>query len=78
MYGELFKLKNVEVRLIDIVGFYVKGYIFEYKDYSFMVIGSFNLILNVLKVNYEYNVLLFIMKNGDLVDSVKNEFDLLW
>lgn len=78
MYGELFKLKNVEVRLIDIVGFYVKGYIFEYKDYSFMVIGSFNLIFNVLKVNYEYNVLLFIMKNGDLVDSVKNEFELLW
>lgn len=78
MYGELFKLKNVEVRLIDIVGFYVKGYIFEYKDYSFMVIGSFNLIFNVLKVNYEYNVLLFIMKNGDLVDSVKSEFDLLW
>ncbi|QHK58996.1 hypothetical protein E3S92_11150 [Staphylococcus aureus] len=78
MYGELLKLKNVEVRLTDIAGFHAKGYIFEHKDYSSMVIGSSNLTSNALKVNYEHNVLLSTMKNGDLVDSVKNEFDLLW
>ncbi len=78
MYGELLKLKNVEVRLTDIAGFHAKGYIFEHKDYSSMVIGSSNLTSNALKVNYEYNVLLSTMKNGDLVDSVKNEFELLW
>lgn len=43
-----------------------------------MVIGSSNLTSNALKVNYEHNVLLSTMKNGDLVDSVKSEFDLLW
>ncbi|HDM0330775.1 TPA: DEAD/DEAH box helicase [Staphylococcus aureus] len=75
MYGELLKLKNVEVRLTDIAGFHAKGYIFEHKDYSSMVIGSSNLTSNALKVNYEHNVLLSTMKNGDLVDSVKNEFD---
>lgn len=78
MYGELLKLKNVEVRLTDIAGFHAKGYIFEHKDYSSMVIGSPNLTSNALKVNYEHNVLLSTMKNGDLVDSVKNEFELLW
>ncbi|HGZ3249133.1 TPA: DEAD/DEAH box helicase [Staphylococcus aureus] len=78
MYGELLKLKNVEVRLTDIAGFHAKGYIFEHKDYSSMVIGSSNLTSNALKVNYEHNVLLSTMKNGDLVDSVKSEFDLLW
>lgn len=78
MYGELLKLKNVEVRLTDIAGFHAKGYIFEYKDYSSMVIGSSNLTSNALKVNYEHNVLLSTMKNGDLVDSVKSEFNLLW
>ncbi len=78
MYGELLKLKNVEVRLTDIAGFHAKGYIFEHKDYSSMVIGSSNLTSNALKVNYEHNVLLSTMKNGDLVDSVKNEFELLW
>lgn len=36
-----------------------------------MVIGSSNLTSNALKVNYEHNVLLSTMKNGDLVDSVK-------
>ncbi len=49
----------------------------EHKDYSSMVIGS-NLTSNALKVNYEHNVLLSTMKNGDLVDSVKNEFESLW
>ncbi|HEJ7408816.1 TPA: DUF3427 domain-containing protein [Staphylococcus aureus] len=78
MYGELLKLKNVEVRLTDIAGFHAKGYIFEHKDYSSMVIRSSNLTSNALKVNYEHNVLLSTMKNGDLVDSVKSEFDLLW
>ncbi|WP_303750452.1 DEAD/DEAH box helicase family protein, partial [Staphylococcus aureus] len=78
MYGELLKLKNVEVRLTDIAGFHAKGYIFEHKDYSSMVIGSSNLTSNALKVNYEHNVLLSTMKNGELVDNVKNEFDLLW
>ncbi|HDG5659014.1 TPA: DUF3427 domain-containing protein [Staphylococcus aureus] len=78
MYGELLKLKNVEVRLTDIAGFHAKGYIFEHKDYSSMVIGSSNLTSNALKVNYEHNVLLSTMKNGDLVDSVKSEFNLLW
>ncbi|MFG6222637.1 DEAD/DEAH box helicase family protein, partial [Staphylococcus aureus] len=58
--------------------FHAKGYIFEHKDYSSMVIGSSNLTSNALKVNYEHNVLLSTMKNGDLVDSVKNEFELLW
>lgn len=36
-----------------------------------MVIGSSNLTSNALKVNYEHNVLLSTMKNGDLVNSVK-------
>ncbi len=48
-----------------------KDIFFEHKDYSSMVIGSSNLTSNALKVNYEHNVLLSTMKNGDLVDSVK-------
>ncbi len=47
-----------------------KDIFFEHKDYSSMVIGSSNLTSNALKVNYQHNVLLSTMKNGDLVDSV--------
>ena len=43
MYRELLKLENIEVRLTDVEGFHAKGYIFDHKDYSSMIIGSSNL-----------------------------------
>lgn len=78
MYGELLKLNNVEVRLTDIAGFHAKGYLFEHDNYTSMIIGSSNLTSNALKVNYEHNILLSTMKNGDLVNNVKSQFDMLW
>lgn len=78
MYGELLKLSNVEVRLTDIAGFHAKGYLFEHDHYNSMVIGSSNLTSNALKVNYEHNILLSTMKNGDLVNNVKSQFEMLW
>ena len=58
MYRELLKLENIEVRLTDVEGFHAKGYIFDHKDYSSMIIGSSNLTSTAMKINYEHNILL--------------------
>ncbi|WP_323703723.1 DEAD/DEAH box helicase [Mammaliicoccus sp. Dog046] len=78
MYQELLKLNNVEVRLTNVNGFHAKGYVFDYENYSSMIIGSSNLTSNALKINYEHNILLSSKKNGDLVYNIKAQFDELW
>lgn len=78
MYRELLKLNNVEVRLTDIEGFHSKGYIFNHKNYSSMIIGSSNLTSTAMKTNYEHNILLSTHKNGELIYNLMNQFDNLW
>lgn len=78
MYRELLKLENIEVRLTDVEGFHAKGYIFDHKDYSSMIIGSSNLTSTAMKINYEHNILLSTHKNGELIYNLKNQFEVLW
>lgn len=78
MFKELLKLDNVEVRLTGEKGFHSKGYIFEHKDYYSLIVGSSNLTASALKANYEWNVFLTSLENGEIIHHFKNQFEDAW
>lgn len=78
MFKELLKLKNVEVRLTGVKGFHSKGYIFEHKDYYSLIVGSSNLTDSALKANYEWNVYLTSLEDGEIIHHFKNQFEEAW
>lgn len=78
MFTELLKLENVEVRLTGVKGFHSKGYIFEHKDYYSLIVGSSNLTDSALKANYEWNVFLTSLEDGEVIQHFKNQFDSAW
>ncbi|MFJ7736871.1 DUF3427 domain-containing protein [Lysinibacillus sp. NPDC097287] len=78
MFTELLKLENVEVRLTGVKGFHSKGYIFEHKDYYSLIVGSSNLTDSALKANYEWNVFLTSLEDGEVIQHFKNQFEGAW
>lgn len=52
------EFSNIETKiyLTDKKGFHTKGYIFEYRDYYRLIVGSSNLTQNALKHNIEWNL----------------------
>ncbi|MEK3993462.1 DEAD/DEAH box helicase [Psychrobacillus sp. FSL K6-2365] len=78
MFKELLKLENVEVRLTGVKGFHSKGYIFEHKDYYSLIVGSSNLTDSALKANYEWNVYLTSLEDGEIIHHFKNQFEEAW
>ncbi|MGE6515298.1 DUF3427 domain-containing protein [Lysinibacillus sphaericus] len=78
MFIELLKLENVEVRLTGIKGFHSKGYIFEHQDYYSLIVGSSNLTDSALKVNYEWNMFLTSLENGEVINHFKRQFEDAW
>lgn len=78
MFEELLKFNNIEVRISNQVGFHPKGYIFNYSDSCNIIIGSSNLTQNALAINQEWNVLLSSLKQQEIVNQVKHEFEQQW
>lgn len=78
MFKELLKLENVEVRLTGEKGFHSKGYIFEHVDYYSLIVGSSNLTDSALKANYEWNVFLTSLENGEIINHFNSQFDDAW
>lgn len=78
MFKELLKLSNVDVRLTDVKGFHSKGYIFEHKDYYSLIVGSSNLTDSALKANFEWNVFLTSLEEGEVINHFKNQFEQAW
>lgn len=78
MFKELLKLKNVEVRLSDAKGFHSKGYIFEHENYYSLIVGSSNLTDSALKANFEWNVFLTSLEDGEVIHHFKNQFEEAW
>ena len=78
MFKELLKLENVEVRLTGVKGFHSKGYIFEHKEYSSLIVGSSNLTDSALKANYEWNVYLTSLEEGEIIHHFRNQFEDAW
>ncbi|KGR76163.1 DUF3427 domain-containing protein [Ureibacillus sinduriensis] len=78
MFKELLKFENVEVRLTGEKGFHSKGYIFEHKEYYSLIVGSSNLTDSALKANYEWNVFLTSLENGEIINHFKRQFEDAW
>lgn len=78
VFRELMKIKNVEVRLTDLKGFHSKGYIFNHDTHYSLIVGSSNLTAHALKVNYEWNVKLTSLENGEIVHHFKSQFEEVW
>ncbi|PAE18836.1 NgoFVII family restriction endonuclease [Bacillus sp. 7504-2] len=78
MFKELLKLNNVEVRLTNEKGFHSKGYIFDHQDYYSLIVGSSNLTDHALKANYEWNVFLTSLEDGEIINHFKNQFEDAW
>lgn len=78
MFKELLKLDNVEVRLTGEKGFHAKGYIFEHEDYYSLIVGSSNLTDSALKANYEWNVFLTSLENGEIINHFKSQYETAW
>ena len=78
MFKELLKLKNVDVRLSDAKGFHSKGYIFEHENYYSLIVGSSNLTDSALKANFEWNVFLTSLEDGEVIHHFKNQFEEAW
>ncbi|MDN3450045.1 DEAD/DEAH box helicase [Planococcus sp. APC 3906] len=78
VFKELLKISNVEVRLANKKGFHSKGYIFNHDTHHSLIVGSSNLTANALKVNYEWNVKLTSLENGEIVNHFNEQFEDVW
>lgn len=75
-------LSNIELRMYQTEqagnGFHTKGYIFKKSEEYHFIIGSSNLTQDALTRNMEWNTKLISTGQGELVNSVLDEFDKLW
>ena len=79
---KLASFKNIELRLYrsegTSVGFHTKGYYFKQDDIDVLIIGSSNLTANALTTNKEWNTRLISTKDGEIINTMMQEFDTLW
>ncbi len=77
---KLQEFSNIEVRMYsqENEGFHTKGYIFTKDNVSKAIVGSSNLTMNALTVNKEWNVEFTSLEEGEMLASIKKEFNELW
>lgn len=78
VFEQLLMIPNVDVRVTNIKGFHAKGYIFEHTSYKTFIVGSSNLTESALKTNYEWNVKLNSLHNGELIQKFEQQFAHVW
>lgn len=74
---KLLEFPNVETRIYQ-GDLHAKGYFFNREGLSTFIIGSSNLTQTALTCNKEWNVLFRSYGGGEMLHSVKAEFDKLW
>ncbi|MBQ5471634.1 MAG: DEAD/DEAH box helicase [Treponema sp.] len=75
---ELLQFPNIEVRAYTKGGFHPKGYIFKQSNYYSMIIGSANLTASALTMNQEWSVKFLSCTDGQIVYTVREEFEQVW
>jgi superfamily II DNA or RNA helicase/SOS-response transcriptional repressor LexA len=71
---QLFKFKNIELRIATTGNAHAKGYIFKNKEHYNLIVGSSNLTANALSTNKEWNIKISALDNSGLVEKVLKEF----
>ena len=76
---ELLKLPNVEVRFTpEHVHMHAKLYLFKEEEQETLIIGSSNLTLSAIKLNYEWNVRLTSTTSSDLIRQANELYNTIW
>lgn len=80
IFYDLLALKNIDIRIYpsETAGFHPKGYIFDYEEYSKIIIGSANITQKALLINQEWGICLAALKYSEIVEQVHNEFEVQW
>ena len=71
---------NIEVKLYsqEKEGFHTKEYLFKKDDVYKGIVGSSNLTMNALSVNKEWNVEFTSLSQGEMLNELMDEFNVLW
>lgn len=77
-FESLLQIPNLDVRISGQKGFHPKGYLFDHQTYQSFVIGSSNLTMNAMKVNYEWNVLLTTQDHGEVISDIRGHLEKAW
>lgn len=78
MFESLLAIPNIDVRISAKSGFHSKGYLFSQKDYHSFIIGSSNLTMSALKLNYEWNIRLTSYEHGEVIHQIQNHLASEW
>lgn len=78
VFEDLLNIPNVEVRISPKKGFHAKGYLFSQENYQSFIIGSSNLTMNALKLNYEWNVRLTSYDHGEIIHQLTEDLVETW
>ncbi|MCC5893917.1 MAG: DEAD/DEAH box helicase [Alkalibacterium sp.] len=78
VFKDLLTIPNIEVRLSKKEGFHSKGYLFKHKSYHSFIVGSSNLTMSALKVNYEWNVKLTSHDHGQMIQDINDHMESEW
>ncbi len=78
IFWELLKIPNLEVRISEKEGFHSKGYLFKHSQYNSFIIGSSNLTMKALKLNYEWNIRLTSYDHGEIIHQMEAHMEEEW
>lgn len=78
VFEDLLKIPNIEVKISSKKGFHSKGYLFKQKEYHSFIIGSSNLTISALKINYEWNVRLTSYDHGEMIQEIGIHMEQEW
>lgn len=78
MFESLLEIPNLEIRISEKEGFHAKGYLFSQPGYQSFIIGSSNLTMNALKINYEWNIRLTSYEHGELIHQIREDMKTEW
>lgn len=78
VFEDLLNIPNIEVRISKKQGFHSKGYLFKQSGYHSFMIGSSNLTMSALKINYEWNVRLTSYDHGQMIQDIQVHMEKEW
>ncbi|MFL2077591.1 DUF3427 domain-containing protein [Marinilactibacillus psychrotolerans] len=78
VFEDLLKIPNIEVKISNKKGFHSKGYLFKQKEVHSFIIGSSNLTMSALKINYEWNVSLTSYDHGEMIQEISLHMEQEW
>ncbi|WP_368645554.1 DEAD/DEAH box helicase [Alkalibacterium putridalgicola] len=78
VFSDLLNIPNVEVRISNKEGFHSKGYLFTHQTHHSFIVGSSNLTMSALKINYEWNVKLTSYNHGQMIQDIHDHMEAEW